>query len=435
MNPEWIGILGILGMFLGLAMGVYIGVTLGVIGFLGCVALIGFHKSILMVTTTPFYSGADYTFIVLPMFMLMGDFAFEGGLGKLLFSAATKWIGRLHGGLAMAATASAALFSAVTGSSLATAAIFGKIAVPEMIRYNYNGRFAAGVVAASGTMAALIPPSGLMVLYCIFTEVSLAKLLIAGIIPGILTAAVYMISIYLRVRINPDLGPRSAEVVPWREKIESIQWFIPILVVALVMLGGLYGGVFTPEEAGGVGAFTVFIVVLLKRSLSRDGMRRAVTGTATSCGMIFFVIIGAMMFGKFLTLSGLPEALLSIATSLKADRHLVLWVVLLMYIVLGTFMDVVAMLAITLPIFFPLLHGLGFDGVWLGILVIKISEIAVITPPVGMNVYVVKGVIGDLVGIGDLFKGIVPFFFTELIILIILVAFPQISLWLPSKMF
>jgi len=436
LSPELIGVLGILAMLAGIALGIHIAVTFGLVGFIGCVTLIGFSKSLSVLTTTPFYTTANYSFVVLPMFILMGELAFQGGIGRLLYTAASKWLGRLYGGLAMATTAAAALFGAITGSSLAAAATFGKLAIPEMLKFNYDSKLAGGSVAAAGSMAALIPPSGLMVLYCIFTEVSLGKALIGGIIPGALSALIYMVMIYVRVRLNPSLGPPSLEVVPWKEKILAIRWLAPIAITATVMLGGIYGGIFSPVEGGSVGAFAVFVIVVARGSLSLRALKTSLANTAQTSAMIFFLIIGAMIFSKFLTLSGLPDAVLRFVSGLAVQRLVILIIILFIYIVLGTFMDVIAMLAITLPIFFPLLHdGLGYDGVWLAIITIKLVEVAVITPPIGLNVYVVKAVVGDLVSLGDLFRGIVPFFMMDVLTLIILVAFPQISLWLPSKMF
>jgi C4-dicarboxylate transporter DctM subunit len=435
LSPELVGLLGFLAMFAGLALGIHIGVTLGIVGFAGCAVLLGVSKSLSVLATTPYYQVASIGVITLPMFILMGEFAFQGGIGTLAYSVASKWLGRLHGGLAMATTAANALFAAVSGSSLAASASFGKIAVPEMIRYNYDSKLAAGVVAASGTLAALIPPSGLMVLYCIFTGVSLGRLLVAGFIPGIIEAITYMLMIYFRVRLNPHLGPRMTEVVPWKERLLATRWLTPIAVIMIVMLGGIYTGVFSPTEGGAFGAFAVFIVVLARRSFSLTKLKTSLTNTAETSAMIFFVIIGAMIFGKFLALSHLPDALLTFVSGLEIPPLGILVVVLLIYIVLGGIMDAIAMLAITLPMFYPLLHGLGLDDIWVGILMVKIVEMAAITPPIGMQVFVLKGVVGDVVSLGGLFRGIFPFFLIDVSNLILIVAFPQICLWLPSMMF
>jgi C4-dicarboxylate transporter DctM subunit len=434
-SPEVIGILGFAAMFVMLAFGIHIGVTLGVIGFIGCGLMLGFSRSLSMLVTTPYYVVADYNFIVLPMFILMGELAFQGGIGILLYMAASKWLGRLHGGLAMATTAASAALGAITGSSLAAAATFGKMAIPEMRRHKYSEKLSAGVVAASGTLAVMIPPSGIMVLYTILAPVSLGKLMIAGVIPGFISAAIYMVMIYSRVRLNPQLGPKSTEVVSWKERFASIRWLTPVAVVMIAMLGGIYLGIFSPIEAGSVGAFVVFLVVLARRSVSRSMMVTSLANTIRSSSMIGLVIVGAMVFGRFLMLTDLPGALSEFVSNLTIPSTGVLAVVLLIYIVLGCVMDVPAMIVITVPIFYPVLHDLGLNDIWVAILIIKIVEIAAITPPIGLNVYVLKGVVGDVVTVGDIFRGIIPFFVMDVLTLALLVLVPKIALWLPSTMF
>lgn len=435
LSPELIGILGFLAMFVLLAIGIHIGVSLGMVGLIGCGIMLGFSRSISLLVTTPYYVVADYNFIVLPMFILMGEMAFQGGIGILLYRAASKWLGRLHGGLAMATTAASAALGAITGSSLAATATFGKMALPEMRRHNYDDSLSAGVVAASGTLAVMIPPSGIMVLYTILAPVSLGKLMIAGVIPGFISAFIYMVMIYTRVRLNPQLGPRSTEMVSWKDRFASIRWLTPVLIVMLAMLGGIYVGIFSPIEAGAVGAFTVFLVVMARRSLSLSQLMSTLVNTVRASAMIGLVIVGAMVFGRFLMLTELPDALTVFVSSLQISPVAILCVVLAIYIVLGCIMDVPAMIVITVPIFYPVLHGLGLDDIWVAILIIKIVEIAAVTPPIGLNVYVLKGVVGDDVTVGSIFRGIIPFFIMDVLTLVLLVAVPQIALWLPSTMF
>ena len=435
LSPEIIGILGFLAMFVLLAFGIHIGISLGVIGFIGCGIMLGFSRSLSLLVTTPYYVVADYSFIVLPMFILMGEMAFQGGIGILLYMAASKWLGRLHGGLAMATTAASAALGAITGSSLAATATFGKMALPEMRRHNYEDSLSAGVVAASGTLAVMIPPSGIMVLYTILAPVSLGKLMIAGVIPGFISALIYMVMIYTRVRLNPQLGPRSTELVTWKERFASIRWLTPVLIVMIAMLGGIYVGIFSPIEAGAVGAFTVFIVVMARRSLPLSKLMSSLVNTIRSSSMIGLVIVGAMVFGRFLMLTELPDALTVFVSNLDISPVAVLGVVLAIYIVLGCIMDVPAMIVITVPIFYPVLHGLGLEDIWVAILIIKIVEIAAVTPPIGLNVYVLKGVVGDTVTVGNIFRGIIPFFIMDVLTLVLLLFVPQISLWLPSTMF
>jgi C4-dicarboxylate transporter DctM subunit len=432
---EIIGVLGTAFMLLLLALGVHIGVVFGITGFLGFVALLGPTKGLAMLVSTPYYVAASPAFVVLPLFILMGEFAFLGGLGRNLYEATTKWLGHVHGALAMSTAAASAMFGAVTGSTLATSAMFGKLAVPEMIRANYDRSLAASVVAASGTMAAMIPPSGLMVMYSIFTNESLGKLLIAGFIPGGLMAVLYMALIYSRVRLNPQLAPRLHVNVPLREKIASTVHLIPVIIVVLVMLVGLYSGVFSPSEAGAVGSFTILAIVLMRRSLPFKAIVLSLENTAETCGKVVFLIIGAMIFAKFISMSNLADVVVEQLSLLNVSRWLILFMILFSYLIMGCFLSVIAMMAITLPIYYPLLMGLGFDGVWFGIIMIQMCEIGAITPPIGLNVYVTKGVLGDMVTTEQLFRGIIPFFCVDIITLFVLLAFPQITLWLPSKMF
>lgn len=422
-------------MFVLLALGIHVGITLAIVGFFGCAAMLGFARSLSQVVATPYFTVSDYAFVTLPMFILMGEIAFQGGIGILLYKVAAKWLGRLPGGLAIATVAANALFGAISGSTLAATATFGKLAVPEMMRYNYDRKLATGVVASAGTLAVMIPPSGTMVIYCIMTDVSLGKLMMAGFVPGILIAIIYMVLILVRCRFNVNLGPPSAEIVKWRERWASIRWLIPLMVIVIVMMGGIYTGIFSPIEAGAVGAFTVLIVVLVRRGISFSQFKEAITSTTATTGMICLVLVGAMVFGKFLMLTNLPDHLLTWVNSLSIPPIGVLIVILLIYIILGCIMDVPSMLVITLPIFYPLLSGLGFDGVWLGILVILEVEMGVVTPPIGMSVFVLKSVVGDLATVGDIFRGIVPFFAMDVLIMVFLVAFPTLSLWLPSMMF
>jgi C4-dicarboxylate transporter DctM subunit len=274
-----------------------------------------------------------------------------------------------------------------------------------------------------------------MVLYTILAPVSLGKLMIAGVIPGFISAAIYMVMIYTRVRLNPQLGPKSTEVVSWKERFSSIRWLTPVAVVMVAMLGGIYIGIFSPIEAGSVGAFVVFVVVLARRSVSPSMLMTSLANTVRSSSMIGLVIVGAMVFGRFLMITDLPDALSAFVSGLALHPIGILAVVLLIYIVLGCIMDVPAMIVITVPIFYPVLNGLGLNDIWVAILIIKIVEIAAITPPIGLNVYVLKGVVGDVVTVGDIFRGIIPFFVMDVLTLALLVAVPQIALWLPSTMF
>jgi tripartite ATP-independent transporter DctM subunit len=434
-SSEAIGILGLIGMVIGLLLGIHIGVVLGGVGLLGCIVLMGFSKGVGLLASTAYYTVSNYAFIALPMFLMMGEFAFQGGVGRQLYSAASKWMGHFHGGLAMATTAANALFAAIAGDSLSATATFGKLAIPEMVRYRYDKSFACGVVASAGCLAVLIPPSGVMILYCIFTSVSLGKLMMAGFLPGILSTLIYIGYIYWKVRLNPEIAPRSGETPSWKERFVSIKWLIPLAILILVMFGGIYSGVFSPVEGGSIGAFTVLVIVLFQKSITMAKFAAAISNVARTTAMIFFVIMGSMIFSKFLVVAGLPDLILEIITNLRVSPLVVLLIIIFIYLILGCFMGVTAMLAVTLPIFYPIAQGVGFDGVWFGIIVVLMSEIAALTPPVGLNVYVLKAVVGDLLPTGAIFRGVAPFFVMNLVIVAILIAIPQIALWLPSLMF
>jgi tripartite ATP-independent transporter DctM subunit len=435
LSPETLGVVGILAMIAGLFLGVHIGIVLGGVGLLGCIVIAGFAKGIGLLASTAYFTVSNYGFIALPMFIMMGEFAFQGEIGSLLYTAVSKWMGHRYGGLAMATTVANAMFATIAGDSLSATATFGKIAIPEMIRYKYDKVFACGVVASAGCLAVLIPPSGVMILYCIFTSVSLGRLMMAGFIPGIISTIIYMSYIYTKVRLNPGMAPRSSEISSWRERFRVIKWIIPLAVVMIVMFGGIYTGIFSPIEAGAIGAFTVLILNLARGTFSLSKYAAAMANVARTTAMIFLVIIGAMIFSKFLVLAGIPDLVLTAITSLHMSKYVVLFIIIVLYLIMGCFMTVPAMLAVSLPLFFPLAEGLGFNGVWFGIIIVLMCEIAALTPPVGLNVYVLKAVVGDLVPTGGIFRGIVPFFFLNLIIVAILIAFPQLSQWLPSMMF
>jgi tripartite ATP-independent transporter DctM subunit len=434
-SPEIIGLIGLVVMVVGLFLSVHIGVVLGGVGLLGCIVIQGFAKGLGLLASTAYYTVSNYGFVALPMFIMMGEFAFQGEIGSLLYTAVSKWMGHRYGGLAMATTVANAMFATIAGDSLSATATFGKIAIPEMIRYKYDKVFACGVVASAGCLAVLIPPSGVMILYCIFTSVSLGKLMIAGFIPGILSTFVYMTYIYTKVRLNPDTAPKSSEIASWKERFYVIRWIIPIAVVMIVMFGGIYTGIFSPIEAGAIGAFTVLILNLARKTLSLSKFAAALANVARTTAMIFFVIIGAMIFSKFLVVAGIPDLVLTAITNLHLSKYVVLLIIIILYLIMGCFMTVPAMLAVSLPLFFPLAEGLGFNGIWFGIIIVLMCEVAALTPPVGLNVYVLKAVVGDLLPTGSIFRGVIPFFFLNLIIVAILIAFPQLSLWLPSMMF
>ena len=428
-------ILGIAGMLLLLATGLHVAIAILVVSFVGLSILLGVNNSLTFLMTTPFSAATGYGFVVLPLFILMGEFAVQGKIAPLMYEAMSKVLGRIRGGLAIATTGAVAAFGTVTGSSLVSVAVFSKIAVPQMKKYQYDTRLASGVVAASATLAALIPPSGMMIMYTIFTDESLGRMLIGGFIPGAFSAAIYMIMIYTRVRINPNLAPLRVEAIPWKEKMRALSKLMPVIILIIVMLGGIYFGICSPYEAGGLGALTIFIIGLVLRNFTISSFIQSMINTARLTSSLFFLLIIAMLFGKFMTVSGMQDIISNFIFSLDVPVFVIVIACLAVYFVLGTFMDAISQMAITLPIFYPLLTGLGVDGIWFGILFIKMCEIAQITPPIGISVYVTQGILSEYISLPGLFKAIFPFFIADIVTVILLFAFPQIVLWLPSMMF
>jgi C4-dicarboxylate transporter DctM subunit len=433
-DPPTIGLIGIALLILLIVLGVPIAVSSSVVGFVGCIVLMGLKPALGVMYMIPIDKVATYSLSVIPLFILMGGFALYGGIGHELYAACVRWLGRLPGGLAMATTAANGLFGACSGSSLAAAATFTKLAVPEMARYNYHPRLTMGVIAASGTMAAMIPPSGMMVVFCTFANVSLGKLLVAGVIPGVLEAFVYMISIYVRARLNPKLGPRVDMRVSLKEKLFALRYLLTAAVVFVVLVGGIYRGIFSPTEGGAAGAFVIFLIVVSQRKLSWANIVLSLRETVTTSAMIFFIIVGAMVFAQFLAVSRLPHFFTVMVTKQAVPPLVVVVMILGIYIFLGTFLDAVAMMALTLPVLFPLIESLGINGIWFGILVIKMTEVALITPPLGLNVYVVKGLAPEDIRLEDIFAGIMPFLLMDIVTLALIFVFPQIVLWLPNTM-
>lgn len=434
MDPTTVGIAGIFALVGLLLCGVHVGVALGAVGVGGFVVLTNFAAGLGLLRTTPYSVASNFTFFAIPVFILMGQFANYGGLSEDIYTVVHKWLGRVRGGLAMATTASCAAFAAACGSSVATAATFTQVALPEMLKFGYDRRLAAGAIAASGTLGALIPPSGLMIIYGIITEQSIARLLIAGFIPGIVSALIYIAMISVWMVVRPEMAPVLAAAASWKEKIFSLYRVWGIAVLAIVVMGSIYTGAATPTEAGAFGAFGAFLLMVVKGQFSRSRLSGTLFDTATSTTMLFTIIIGAYLFSRFLAITNIGINLAELLLGSEMSPHLILWGFLLMYIFLGMFMDPAAMMAITLPIVFPIVEKLGFSGIWFGVLVIKTCEIGNITPPVGLNVYTVHASAQGKVRLEEIFQGILPFFVMDVLTLAILVAFPQISLWLPDSM-
>jgi len=432
-DPSTVGIIGIILLFVLLALGVPVAWSLGVTGFLGLLVLLPLDGALNGLFSLPWNTMSSYTLLVLPLFIIMGALAFHSGLGVAAFSVANKWFGWLPGGLAVATAMATGLFAAVTGSSIAAASTIGKTAIPEMEKYGYDDELNCGAVAACGTFGILIPPSVTMVIYGIITEQSIGRLFFAGFIPGIITILIYAIMIVTRASLNPSLGP-PAKGMSWRERIVSLREIWTLVVLVVVVLGGMYTGIFTVTEAAAVGCLLAALLVFWKAKNRRKAFRTAFRDAAGLTGMLFGILWGVTIFSGFILLSTIPARAAEFFVSLPVPRHVTLIFILFLYIPMGMLVNPSGILFITLPVIFTPIVALGFDPIWFGIIIVKLIEIALITPPVGLNVFAVKGIAPPHVTLSQVFRGIAWFLVMDFITLAILVAFPQISLWLPSMM-
>ena len=414
------------------ALGTWIGFAAAVVGFMGITLIKGWGAAGGVAGFLPYAVTASFSFSVIPLFILMGYFAFYAGLTRDLFSTARGWVGQFHGGLAIATAFGSAGFGACSGSSTAAAAVMARVSIPEMKKYGYDLKLAAGAVAASGTMASMIPPSVVMVIYGVITEQSIGTLLIAGFIPGILEAILYSGMIYTRCRINPRLGA-ALPAVSWRERIGSLRGVWGMVVLMVMILGGIYTGVFTPTEAGGIGAFGALVMALSLRRVSWADLKGSVLETAKTTAMIFATLIGVLILLRFFALSGVTGAFTGFMLGLPWPPIGILAVILVIYVFLGMFVSATGMLMLTLPLVFPVVVGLGYHPIWFGVIAVRMAEVAFITPPVGMNVYAVRAVTPDIT-VEDIFRGTFWFLAMDMINLVLLIAFPIIALWLPSTM-
>ncbi|HEX7045231.1 MAG TPA: TRAP transporter large permease subunit [Burkholderiales bacterium] len=415
-----------------------IGVALGAVAFGGFWALRGVDVAFSVLRETPFVFAANWDLTAIPMFLLMGALVNNSGLGEAIFRAARVWLSGLPGGLAVASNIASAGFAAASGSSIAAAAAMARVAIPEMLRHGYDKALAAGVVASAGTLAALIPPSILFVLYGIFAEVSIAKLLIAGILPGLLTALVYTLMIVIRSRLDPALAPSAAtesRAGLWRERIEALKPIWPLLVLILGVIGGLYAGVVTPTEAGAAGAALALVLGVIQRRLTLQRIVDSVREAVSTSALIFFIGMGAVMYTKFLAFAGVGSMFAEMIGDWAQQPLLLVIAMSIIYLVLGMFLDPIGIMLITIPVFVPMFAVLDLDLIWLGVLVVKYVEIGLLTPPVGFNVHVVKSVVGNAIPLETIFRGCGWFLLCEVVIMTLLIAFPEISLYLPNRMF
>jgi C4-dicarboxylate transporter DctM subunit len=417
-----------------LALGAHIGVALGLSGFLGIYLTVGPDAALAQLAAIPFSTTNSFTLAVIPLFILMGSFASAAGIVTELFRAAYLWLGALRGGLAMATVMSSAAFGAASGSTIVNAAVFTKMAMPEMTRFGYDVRLSSGCIAAAGTLAALIPPSILMVIYGVITEQSIGKLLIAGIIPGILTAFIYCGGIYVIARWRPDLAPLAKISVTWGERWHSLNGVSGIAVLFALVVGGIYGGYFPATYAGAVGAFGALVIALIKRRLTTASLTEVLKEAALTTSVIFIIVVGGMLFARFLTYSGLVDIISRELLALGTGKYTYLLGYVILFNILGCFIEPIAIMVMTLPIMYPVMVAQGFDPIWLGVVSVKLAEIGVLTPPVALNVFVVKTSSPVPVTLGQVFTGVMPFIALDLLSLLLYVIFPEIITWLPNRM-
>ncbi len=437
MTESLIGIAAVLVLVL---LRMPIAIAMGIVGFVGYMELRNFRASISMVARLVIDTAQDYGLSVVPLFILMGLFVNKGGLSRELYQVSNAFLGHLRGGLAMATIVACAGFAAICGSSLATAATMSKVALPQMRKYGYADSLSTASIASGGTLGILIPPSVILVIYGLLTETSIGKLFVAGIVPGVIGILFYLAAVRWTVARNPEAGPageRTDAAGRWRA-LRSV-W--AVLLLFLLVIGGLYGLLdiwplnlaFSPTEAAGMGAAGAFLIALGRRTLTFRGTMQVLIETARTTATLFAVLIGAWIFSNFVNLAGLPEALRAAVTAAELSPMTVMLMILAIYIVLGCVFESLSMLLLTVPIFFPLVTSLGFDPVWFGIIVVVVTEISLITPPVGLNVFVLKGVVGD-VSTGTIFRGVTPFWVVDILRLILLVAFPALVMVLPNTM-
>jgi tripartite ATP-independent transporter DctM subunit len=432
MSPDLVAVAGFVALFALMLLRVPVGMAMGLVGVTGFGYIVGSGPALKMVGQTSMRTVTDWNFAVVPLFLLMGSFATTSGMSRELFRAANAFLGHLRGGLGIATIAACGGFAAICGSSVATAATFSRVAYPEMRSYGYPQSFATGVIAAGGTLGIMIPPSTVLAVYGLITEQDIGKLFVAGIVPGIIAVLMYMATISIIGYARPGYlpaGPRAS----WHERLRATREVWATLLLFLFVIGGIYGGLFTATEAAGMGAGGAFLIGIARRRLSGPDILRSLLEATRTTAAVFTVLIGAILFGYFLTITQTPQKVTEFLTGLGLGRYGVLALIMLMYLVLGCLMDALAMIILTVPIIFPVIKQLGFDPIWFGVIIVMVVELGLIHPPVGMNIFVIKSVVEDA-KISTIFYGVLPFILTDLLRLALLIAFPIIALWLPSKM-
>ncbi len=430
MNPVTIGIIGIAVLLLFFLLGMPVAFSMAFVGFVGFAYLAGLFPALSLLAQDIFGEFSSYPLSVIPMFILMGTFAFASGISKRLYETTYAWMGHRRGGLTIATVLACAGFAAICGSTAATAATMGKISLPEMKKYGYDDKLATGTVAAAGTLGILIPPSTILIVYGILTEESIGKLFIAGILPGLLLSLAFVATVVFLCLRNPALGPPGTRV-GWKKRFTATAGIVEAMILFLLTIGGLFLGWFSPTQAGAIGAGGALLIGLGRGQLTwRKFVEAGKEGLGTAC-MVIFIITGAVIFGHFLAITTIPFRLADAVAALPIPPMGVMAVIIFIYFIGGFFMDSMALVVVTIPIFFPVVMKLGFDPIWFGVIIVLVAEMGVITPPVGVNVFVIKGIAPDI-PLHIIFRGILPFLVALVIVTILLVLFPQIAMFLPS---
>ncbi len=430
MSATTIGVIGIIALFVLIFLRMPVGFLMAIIGFVGFGSIVSYDAGLNLLAKDVFSIFGSYSLTVIPLFVLMGQIAFHSGISSRLFDTAYKFIGHLPGGLAIATVGACAGFSAICGSTNATAATMAAATLPEMKRYDYKPELATGVVAAGGSLGILIPPSVIFIVYGILTEQSIGELFLAGVLPGVLLTVLFVAAILIWTWMRPELGPAGPRT-SFKEKLASLAGVGETIVIFVLVMGGLFGGIFTPTEAGAVGAFTTLAVAGLRRNITWRGFKEALFETTRISCMIMVIVAGATIFGHFLAVSRIPYDIAGWIAAFNLPAWAIMGLIVLVYFVGGCFIDSLALIMLTIPIFFPVVLQYNYDPVWFGVIIVMVTQIGVITPPVGVNVYVVSGVARD-VPLGVIFKGVVPLLIAMLIGTLLLIPFPQIALFLPN---
>lgn len=425
-----IAVIGVIVLLVLLMMGMNIGVCMMAVGFFGFWVVRDFNAALNLFKTIPFTQASTYSFTVIPLFILMGQLCFYSGMSADLFNMFQKWLGNLKGGLAMATVGACACFAAICGSTAATAATMGVVALPEMRKHGYDDGLSCGSIAAGGTLGILIPPSTGFIIYGIVAGQSVGALFAAGIIPGVILALCYIASIAIVVKVKPNKAP-GKQKFPMSEKLASLKGGIAMVLLFLIVIGGIFTGWFTANQAAAVGAFLALVYLIARGNFTWAKFLDCLQSTVKTSGMIFLILIGAYVFGAFLNITQLPTALATFVTGLNVNKYVILIVILIIYAVMGCLMDSLAMVMLTVPIFLPIMTSIGFDPIWYGVIMIMVMEMGLMTPPVGMNVYIVSGVAKD-VPLQKIFLGVAPMVGGMIVAIFIVSAFPKVALFLPE---